>query len=274
MHSDPPREGHVCPGPGGQAAAWPSHLPGRSAHTGRGCPDLIGSSGPAACAGLRPGPRRGREEVAPPALLAPPPAAGPVPATWPDPAPSNWVGREATGGRRLQRDYAPVSRNLSKWTGQAGPLRAGVIQAAAPTPARPGTAGEPVRAAERGRLAPRLREARAGLTAGDGSRRVRARPCTHTARRGPDGPPRLVTHLGPHTLPELSPSTLTDGYALTPASRQHPVPRAHIPSATRPQVLEPSTRAHANALQAHAPQTAAGTSPGKVLAVAPHPTKG
>lgn len=83
-----------------------------------------------------------REEVTPPA----PPSPRRIPATWPNPAPGNWVGREATGGRRLQGDYAPVSCNLSKWTGQAGPLRAGVKEASAPTPARPRTAGEPGRA--------------------------------------------------------------------------------------------------------------------------------
>lgn len=95
-------------------------------------------------------------------------APRPVPATWPDPAPGNWVGREATGGRRLQKDYAPVSRNLSKWTGQAGPLRAGVIEAAAPTPARPRTAGESGPAAKRGWLAPRLQEERVRPGSRDG----------------------------------------------------------------------------------------------------------
>ena len=51
--------------------------------------------------------------------------------------------REATDELRLQGDCAPVSRNLFKWTGQAGPPRAGVTEAAAPSLARPGTAGEP-----------------------------------------------------------------------------------------------------------------------------------
>jgi hypothetical protein len=49
---------------------------------------------------------------------------------------------------------------LFKWTGQAGPLRAGVTEAAAPSPARPGTVGEPSLTANPGWLAPRLREAR------------------------------------------------------------------------------------------------------------------
>ncbi|XP_013374514.1 PREDICTED: collagen alpha-1(II) chain [Chinchilla lanigera] len=51
---------------------------------------------------------RGREGVGPPALPHPPPA----PAHWSDTARGNWGGREATGGRRLQRDCAPVSHNL------------------------------------------------------------------------------------------------------------------------------------------------------------------
>lgn len=60
------------------------------------------------------------------------------------------MGRE--GGdrrRRLQRDCAPVSHNLCKWTGQDRPLEAGVTEAAAHTPARPWTAGEPSRALNR-----------------------------------------------------------------------------------------------------------------------------
>lgn len=157
----------------------------RLGHTGRRCPgtnaDLIGSRGPAAYPGLRPVPHRGGEQVSPPALPASAPPTPPQP-LGPTPAQGNWVGREATGRRRLQRDYAPVIRNLSKWTGQAGPLRAQVIKAAAPTPARPGTAGEPGPAAKRGWLAPRLREARAqpGNLGPKATLYIRPPPHTHS----------------------------------------------------------------------------------------------
>lgn len=129
-------------------------------------------------AGATERPRRGRASRVP----------RPVPAAGLGRARGNWVGREATGGRRLQRDYAPVSRNLSKWTGQAGRLWAGVREASAPTPARPGTAGEPGPAAERGWLAPRLREARARPGRRGREATLCARPShTHTTREDPHG---------------------------------------------------------------------------------------
>lgn len=80
-----------------------------------------------------------RKKVGQPTLPASPAAPQPVGQTL------RWVigTREATGELRLQGDCEPVSRNLFKWTGQAGPPGAGVTEAAAPSLARPRTAGEP-----------------------------------------------------------------------------------------------------------------------------------
>lgn len=170
------------------------------AHKSLGCPDtsrdLSGRSGPTARPGARLGPQRGRPgrgraSRSPRARRPPSP---PILATWPDPARGNWVGREATGGRRLQRDCVPVSRNLSKWTGQAGPLRAGVIEAAAPTPARPGTAGEPARQLNGAGWRQGSGRRGSGREAGDGKQLCLSAPsscsCIHTqhAKTGTDAP--------------------------------------------------------------------------------------
>lgn len=82
---------------------------------------------------------RTRKKFGQPTLPASPAAPQPVGQTL------RWVigTREATGELRLQGDCAPVSRNLFKWTGQAGPPGAGVTEAAAPSLARPRTTGEP-----------------------------------------------------------------------------------------------------------------------------------
>lgn len=173
-----------------------------------------------------------------------PRAPRPIPATWPDPARGNWVGREATDGRRLQRDCEPVSRNLSKWTGQAGLLRAGVIEAAAPTPARPGTAGEPGRPLNGAGWRQGSGRRGSGREAGDGSSSVYSpspSSYTHRPRRGwtrAVAPPLLVTGIGPHTGTS-SPGTLINHRALSAsltAAPRYPDarPLCHTTTHTKP----------------------------------------
>lgn len=80
-----------------------------------------------------------RKRVGQPTLSASPAAPQPVGQTL------RWVigAREATGELRLQGDCAPVSRNLFKWTGQAGPPRAGVTGPRPPAWPDPGPRGSP-----------------------------------------------------------------------------------------------------------------------------------
>ncbi|XP_021104348.1 skin secretory protein xP2-like [Heterocephalus glaber] len=188
---------------------------------------------------------RGQEGVGPPTQ-----------AHWSDPARCNWGGGEATGGRRLQRNCAPVSHNLCKRTGQARPLRAGVTEAAAHTPARLRTAGEPRRAAKPGWLAPRLWEARVQQRSRVGSSSV----------AGVSPPPRRDAPSGTHSW---SP---TQGHSshraqpwhvhcrrklrarLRPApghSQARPSPRPHALSAP----ASHATRAHANPHPSHSGDT-------------------
>lgn len=230
MQSDPPqRPGVSCPGPGWGLAftpAWRSGYWATPAGAAHALTRPEWEKGPR-CPAWRVPQRASRSHH-----HLPPPA--PIPATRPNPARGNWVGREATDGRRLQRDYAPVSCNLSKWTGQAGPLRAGVKEASAPTPARPGAAGEPGRALNGAGWRQGSGRRGSGLETGMGSSSV----CPPTATRTPHAKPRtappLCGHAGATHITQAGPGhnhrRLRAHPSLTPAPMPVPLPPHRTPS--------------------------------------------
>lgn len=166
------------------------------------------------------------------------------------------VGQEeATGGRRLQRDCAPVSAICLSERDRPG--RCGPGSSAAPTPGRPGTAGEPGPATEPGRLAPRLRKAarvRSGRRGWGHAVLLFPPSCAHNQPRRrcarPAATALLVTGAGPRVSraqPGHTPKAPALGarrrpYAPLPAgTRAPPLPQARAPQAITPGGSRPGT---------------------------------